>query len=160
MNNTALESLEKRNDYLKSELLHQQLKYGKIPLNYYKKYCLIIINEYKKCRSIYKSASNVGIEQKVVMDWYIQGQLKNQVFRSFYLTIKNINQKTENNHPADDEIASPDEPVIEFEGDYVISQYGDGWSYKTYLDGEKIFIISDELESLKKKVKDKHLPIE
>ena len=83
----------------------------------------------------------------------------NPNFRSFFLAIEGINSNNDEsvgeNWDSDCEIDLKD-----FDGDYVISQYGDGWSYKTYVDGEKIFIISNELESLKKKVKDKHLPID
>ena len=46
------------------------------------------------------------------------------------------------------------------EGSFEISQYGDGWSYKTFRDGEKIFIISNDLETLKNKVRTKHLPLD
>ena len=46
------------------------------------------------------------------------------------------------------------------EKDYIIAQYGDGWSYKTHVDGEKVFIISNELKTLKEKVKAKHLPLD
>ena len=160
MSYDALKSLEKRNNFLKSLLLHEKLKHGVIPLNYLEKYFLNIIWEYKICGSLLKSADNVGINQKLVMDWYVQGQLKNPTFRGFYLAITNINRNIE---PENDE----DFPACElnhneevFEGDYVISPYGDGWSYKTYVDGEKIFLISDNLESLKTKVTDRHLPID
>ena len=52
------------------------------------------------------------------------------------------------------------ESIVHDEKDYIISQYGDGWSYKTFIDGEKIFLISNDLDNLKKKVKAKRLPLD
>lgn len=157
MSYDALESLEKRNNFLKSLLLHEQLKCGVVPLNYLEKYFLNIISEYKVCGSLLKSADNVGINQKLVMDWYIQGQLKNPIFRGFYLAVTNFNAGFEN-----DDMYSTGENVDGevIEGDYEISAYGDGWSYRTYVGGEKIFIISDDRETLEKKVKNRNLPLD
>lgn len=157
MSYDALESLEKRNNFLKSLLLHEQLKCGVVPLNYLEKYFLNIISEYKVCGSLLKSADIVGINPKLVMDWYVQGQLKNPIFRGFYLAVANSNDSPEN-----DDASSADENIVEdvIEGDYEISAYGDGWSYRTYVGGEKIFIISDDIETLKKKVEDRHLPLD
>ena len=39
-------------------------------------------------------------------------------------------------------------------------RYGDGWSYKSYVNGEKIFLIVNELDDLKNKVKSKNLSID
>jgi hypothetical protein len=93
-----------------------------------------------------------------VLTWYFQGQLGNPVFKGFYQSIKRINknQVSEDIEIEEDEIPEDNSN----EGEYVISQYGDGWSYKTFIDGEKIFLISDDLKKLKDKVRFKHLPLD
>ena len=84
------------------------------------------------------------------MNWYVQGQLGNPKFRGFYLIIRNIN----------DNAKDSSFQISDLDGDYLISEYGDGWSYKTFVNGEKIFLIANELDDLKKKVKAKHLPLD
>lgn len=155
-NENVLNNLQKRSDSLKSKLLRNKLKHGNFSSGYFEKYSLCIIHEYEKHHSLFKAAKNCKINPKLVMDWYVQGQLGNDQFRSFYITINKINR---DDGPVAEEVkpVSNDENV---EGDYVISEYGDGWSYKTYVGGEKIFIISNGLETLKKKVKAKNLPID
>jgi hypothetical protein len=165
MIDSALKSLEKRNSSLKSRLLHEKLRQGEIPLTYFKKYSLKILNEYKYSGSIFKSSKNVGINPNVVMNWYVQGQLGNPRFRGFYLLIEKINNDSEfkinDDFPEADIADSVSEDIPEnVDGDYVISEYGDGWSYKTYVDGEKVFIISEDLETLKGKVRNRHLPLD
>ena len=158
-NENALKELQERNDSLKSRLTHEQLKHDNFSFEYFKKYSMLILKEYKQHKSIFKAASIVGIDYKMVMEWYVQGQLNNPAFRGFYLLIRELtdDQAVEVEIRNDIEV---DENVNSLEGDYIISQYGDGWSYKTYVDGEKIFLISNELETLKKKVRDKHLPLD
>lgn len=165
MFSSTLKSLEKRGISLKSKLLHEKLRRGEVPLTYYKKCSLNVLNEYRNTGSIFKSSMNIGIDPVVVMKWYIQGQLGNPHFRGFYLIIKNINDNSEfmidedslESDIADDVGQSiPNDP----EGDYVISEYGDGWSYRTYIGGEKVFIISEDLQTLKRKVRDRNLPLD
>lgn len=165
MINSALKSLEKRNNSLSAILFHEKLRHGEIPLTYFKKYSMDIIHEYKDSGSIFKSSKNVGINPMVVMKWYIQGQLGNPYFRGFYLVIEDINSNSKFKTDENSSKLDIADDVCEYipnnaEGDYVISEYGDGWSYKTYVDGEKIFIISNDLQTLKKKVKDKRLPLD
>lgn len=162
MISSALKSLEKRNTSLKSKLLHEKLRHGEVPLTYYKKCSLNVLNEYKSSKSIFRSSRNVGIDPMVVMRWYVQGQLGNPRFRGFYLLIKSINDNSEFRIEDDSpKYDISDENVSDnLGGDYVISEYGDGWSYRTYVDGEKVFIISDDLENLKRKVMDRHLPLD
>ena len=166
-----LNDLQKRNDGLKSRLLHEQLKFGNYSFSYYDKYSGKILREFNQTHSLVKSASNVGIDYKHVLNWYFQGQMGNKLFRDFYLSIKNANNnvgKSESETrevnvniaskiPVPDEIPPKD---ILPEGEYLISQYGTGWSYKTFIDGEKIFLISDDLERLKEKVKSQRLPLD
>ena len=155
----VLNNLQKRSNSLKSQLIHEQLKSGCYLAENFKRYQMDVLKEYKAHKSFFKVASIVGISQKEIMDWYIQGQMGNPNFRGFFLAVNDINnegnQKEAGNEP-DADIGVP-----EFgDGEYVISQYGDGWSYKTYVGGEKIFIISNDLDTLKKKVRDRHLPLE
>lgn len=154
----VLDNLQKRNNSLKSQLIHNQLKYGVYPFDCSRKYTLIILNEYKKHRSFFKVSSIVGITQNEIMDWYIQGQMGNPRFRGFFLAVNEINKCR--NEGIDDEQVQESEINIAQDKGHVISEYGDGWSYKAFIDGEKVFIISKDLETLKKKVRDRHLPLD
>lgn len=158
----VLNNLQKRNDGLKSKLLKEQLKYNNYSFEYFKKYSNLIINEYKQDKSLLKAALNIGIDQQDVLNWYIQGQLGNPIFRSFYLTIEKINnnEKPQNPNVEDNEMSQETSAENTLDGEFIISQYGDGWSYKTFINGEKIFIISNNLDDLKKKIKSKHLPLD
>jgi hypothetical protein len=155
----VLNNLQERNDSLKSRLAREQLRHENYSFEYYKKYSLRVLNEYKKHKSLFKASSIVGIDYGVVMNWYFQGQLNNPVFRGFYLLVNEYN----GNETIEDEIQTfieVDENVKEADGEYVIAPYGDGWCYKVYVDGEKIFIISNELETLKEKVRKRNLPLD
>lgn len=157
----ALNILQKRNNSLKSQLIHKQLKYGNYSFEYVNKFLENILNEYKKHKSLFIVAFKLGLDEKIIFDCYIQGQMGNPKFKWFYRAINEINNIPDNNRPQID--VNESEDIIEikdFDGEYVISEYGDGWSYKTYVEGKKIFLISNELETLKQKVKDKHLPID
>ena len=148
----VLNNLQKRNDLLRLKLIHEQLKFQNYSFHFIKKYSLLLINEYKKHNSLFKSSLNVGLDYNVVLNWYVQGLLGNSPFRQFFLAINDIGILDD----SESEIKSEGETELE----YMISQYGDGWSYKTFIDGEKIFIIANELDDLKKKVKLKHLPLD
>ena len=156
--NNVLDSLLKRNSSLKSRLMHEQLKHGNYSFERLKKHSQLLLNEYRNENSLYKSASSIGMDYKDVLTWYFQGQLGNPVFEEFYQSIKRINK----NRVLDDvEIEEEEIPEdIAADGEYEISEYGDGWSYKTFVDGEKIFLISDDLKKLKDKVRFKHLPLD
>ena len=156
----VLNSLQKRNDSLKSKLFREQLKYGNYSFGYFEKYAKLLLNDYKQTGSLLKSSLNVGLGQLDALNWYVQGQMGNELFRQFSLEIDGINN-----------IAVPKEKIVEeatreifsetsSDGDYTISQYGDGWSYKTFNNGEKIFLISSDLDKLKDKVKSRHLPLD
>ncbi|WP_458454695.1 hypothetical protein [Methanobrevibacter sp.] len=154
----VLNSLQKKNNSLKSKLLKTQLKYGNFSLQYYEKYSGLVLEEYRHEKSLFKSALKFNIDPKEVLNWYSQGQLGNPRFQKFYREINKINSISSQNTQIP-ENAKTSKPET-MDGEYMISQYGDGWSYKTFVDGEKIFIISDELESLKQKVKSRHLPLD
>ena len=148
MNNDFLKDLEKRINDLNSRLIHDELKHDNYDYKNYKKQSLIFIKQYKKSKSFFKASLETGINQSMAWNWFIQGQLGNPIFRGFYLVIKNLSdsKKPLSNDKLDEE--------------YIISEYGDGWSYKTYINNEKIFIIANELEDLRKKVKARGLPLD
>lgn len=158
--NEVLNSLQKRNDSLKSKLLHVQLKYDNYSFGFFEKYSGLILNEYMKSGSLLKSASNVGIGQMDALNWYVQGQMGIEIFREFSREVNRINNIIVTKDEIIEEV--PQEVLNETcpEGEYIISEYGDGWSYKTFKNGEKIFLISSDLEKLKDKVKSNHLPLE
>lgn len=143
-------NLERKNLNLRLKLTHDQLKHDNYHAEFDKSMILSYINEYKKCKSFFKTSSKTGIDQNVAMNWYIQGQLENPKFRGFYLIIKSINDNDDVSSSESDDLG----------GEYIISEYGDGWSYKTFVNGEKIFLIANELDDLKKKVKAKGLPLD
>lgn len=149
----ALNNLQNRNNILKSKLIHEQLKCGNYPFKSFKREMSQLLNEYYKHESIFKAASILGLNTNIVMKWYIQGQKGNLQFKYFYLRINHINNL--GNSDEEDEVSFEGE----FDDDYVISRYGDGWSYTCYVGGEKVFLISDDLENLKNKVQSQNLPL-
>lgn len=104
-NRIVLYNLQKRNDSLKSLLIHDQLKYGTYHFGRLDKF-LQAISEYKKLNSFFKVADTVDISQKELIRWYIQGQLGNPKFRIFYLAIRDINNT--NTQGVHDEIPEED----------------------------------------------------
>ena len=155
---TNVDKLNRKNVQLRSRLHQKQLEHGIYSFGYSKKEMLNVLNAYKTHKSIFKAASSVDVDGNVAMKWYSEGMRGNPVFRGFYLAIMDINDDS-----SLDVAVESDDPVAavnEFEEDYRISQYGDGWSYTTYVDGEKIFIISNELETLKDKIRAKNLPLD
>ena len=163
MNRTdVLNNLQQRNNSLKSKLLHEQIRYDNYSFKYFQKNASIILNEYRRHKSLYKASLNAGIDYGDVINWYVQGQLDNPIFKEFSTSINELNGRVSKEEESNIEDRKPQEPMADnpLEGDYEISQYGDGWSYKTFRNGEKIFIISNDLETLKKKVKSKHLPLD
>ncbi len=151
---TALNSLQVRNNILKSKLVHEQLKYGNYPFLDFSREISQLVIEYAKHNSIFKAASILGLNPYVVMKWFIQGQRGNPKFRSFYLRISYINRRLNG-----EVIPQIEEIIPEFKEHYDISHHGNAWCYTTYVDGEKVAIISGDLENLKKKVKSRELPL-
>ena len=154
---SVFNSLQKRKNSLKFKLMHSKLKHGTYSFDNSRNDVLTVLNHYKKYGSFFKVSSIVGLTQNEIMNWYIQGLFDNPKFRGFYLVINEINKR--NAGKIDDEPVRESETNFNQDDEYIISEYGDGWSYKTYVDGEKVFIISNDLENLKRKVKDRHLPI-
>ena len=154
---SVFNSLQKRKNSLKFKLMHSKLKHGTYSFDNSRNDVLTVLNHYKKYGSFFKVSSIVGLTQNEIMNWYIQGLFDNHKFRGFSLVINEINKR--NAGKIDDEPVRESETNFNQDDEYIISEYGDGWSYKTYVDGEKVFIISNDLENLKRKVKDRHLPI-
>ena len=150
----ALANLQKRNNVLKSKLLHDRLKYGTYQFNALKKELLMVLNAYKLHKSLIKAAKTVGIDEYLAIEWFIEGQLGNPKFRGFYLGINRMNGFKPQTHY--DIITDVEEIKKEFD----ISQIGNSWIYTTYVDGEKISIISGDLDQLRQKVKSRNLPLE
>ena len=90
MRDDVLNNLQKRNDLLKFKLIHEQLNFQNYSFHFIKKYSLLLINEYKKYNSLFKSSLNVGLDYNVVLNWYVQGLLGNSPFRQFFLAINDI----------------------------------------------------------------------
>ncbi|MDO5832753.1 MAG: hypothetical protein Q4Q14_07920, partial [Methanobrevibacter sp.] len=145
----ALNRLQERNDNLKSKLLHEQLKYGNYKFRNFRSESLLVLGAYRKHKSIFKAASAVGINRNLVFKWFIQGQFGNPQFRDFYLGIQRIN--------GFEPIEVPDE-VEEVKKDYILSEFEDAWTYTTFVDGERISIISGNLDNLKAKIQARDLP--
>ncbi|AMD17911.1 hypothetical protein TL18_07660 [Methanobrevibacter sp. YE315] len=149
----VLNNLQKRNNSLKSKLRHEQLKYGNYSFKVSNKELLLVLDAYKTEKSLIKAASSVGVDKNIALNSYIQGRDGNPKFRPFYLAINDINGVEVSTHK---DIISQ---VEEIENSYNLIAFDDAWVYTTHLDGEKISIISSDLDSLKKKVKDRNLPL-
>ncbi|WP_405268357.1 hypothetical protein [Methanobrevibacter sp.] len=153
MSENAFYNLEKRLNSLKSMLRHEQLKYGMYSFRKFKKELLLVLDAYKTHKSIFKAASSVGVDKNMAMNWFIQGLEGDPEFRDFYLSISKINGFEPQSH---DDIISQ---VEEIKNAYDILAFEDSWVYTTHVDGEKVSIISGDLDQLKEKVKSKNLPL-
>ena len=149
----VLYTLQKRNNSLKSKLRHEQLKYGTYSFSKFKSELLLVLDAYRNHKSIFKAASSVGVDKDMAMRWFIQGMNGDSEFRDYYLTINRINGFTPQSH---EDILSH---VEETKKEYDISAFEDAWVYTTYVDGEKISIISGDLDQLRQKVKSRNLPL-
>ena len=148
-----LNNLQERNNSLKSKLRHEQLKYGTYSFNKYKDESLLVLDAYEKHKSIFKAASSVGLDRDVVMKWFMRGMNGDPKFRPFYLSINNINGVSTRSH---EDILME---VEEIDKMYEITSFDDAWVYTTEADGEKISIISGDLDNLRQKVKARNLPL-
>ena len=152
-----LNILEKRNNRLKSLLLHEQLKYGNYSYKHLEEKILLILNEYKNNNSLVKSAKIAGINSDLAVKWFVEGQKGNSNFKILYSGIKRFNGfeflEEEMDSLVEDEIDVP------LEKDYKIEHIGNSWVYTTDVDGNKLSIISSDLDHLKEKISDKNLPL-
>lgn len=152
MSENAFYNLENRMNSLKSKLRHEQLKYGVYPFNKFKSELSLVLDAYRTHKSIFKAASSVGVDKDLAMKWFIQGMAGDPEFREYFLTINRINGFKL-------EIPEEDIPKDEEKKAYDISQSGNAWVYTTDLNGEKLSIISSDLEQLRRKVMDRNLPL-
>ncbi|WP_407455056.1 hypothetical protein [Methanobrevibacter sp.] len=153
MSENAFYNLEIRLNSLKSKLRHEQLKYGIYSFKKFKNELLLVLNAYKTHKSIFKAASSVGVDKNMAMKWFIQGMNGDSQFRDFYLAINEINGFKPKSQQ---DILSQ---VKDIKKAYDISVFDDVWVYTTHVDGEKISIISGDLDNLRQKVKSRGLPL-
>lgn len=149
----VVNTLQKRNNSLKSKLRHQQLKYGTYSFNKVNKELLLVLDAYKNHKSIFKAASSVGVNKDMAIKCFIQGMDSNSEFRDYYLTINRINGFVPESHE------NMHSDVGKTKNEYNISASGDAWVYTTCVDGENISIISCNLDQLRHKVKSRGLPL-
>lgn len=147
----GLNSLQKRNNSLKSKLRHKQLKYGIYPFKKLNKNQLKVLNAYKSNKSLCKAASSLGMDKHTVMDWYIWGMCGNPNFRQFYLAVAHINGDSTRSH---EDIVSQ---VGEIKKEDKISKIGNAWVYTTQIDDKKISVMSGDLDNLKQRINSQNL---
>lgn len=159
-----LSNLEKRNNGLKSLLLHDQLKHDNYSYKHLENKILLILNEYKINKSLTMAAFNNGINPNLALKWFVEGQKGNPNFEIFYQGIKRINsfgfdwgdlENIDDGH----EIESDRKDLKAANPNYEIEYAGGGWVYRTYIDGNRISIISSDLKHLKEKVSKRNLPL-
>lgn len=143
-----LNDLERANNSLKSKLLHEQLRHSTYRFIHLKKEMLLVLNEYNIHKSIFKAAFNVGVDLKLVIKWFIEGQKGNPDFKNFYLTI----MKSNGINFDLDYHKTPEIP------DYEIKSVDGSWIYTASVDGEKVSVISSDYEQLKMRISEKNLP--
>ena len=159
-----LSNLEKRNNGLKSLLLHDQLKHDNYSYKHLENKILLILNEYKINKSLTMSAFNNGINPNLALKWFVEGQKGNPNFEIFYQGIKRINSfgfdgKDLESIDEGHEIESDGKDLKVANPDYEIEYVGGSWVYRTYTDGNRISIISSDLKHLKEKVSNRNLPL-
>ena len=153
MGENAFYNLEKRINSLRSKLRHEQLRSGAYSFKKSKKELLLVLDAYRTHKSIFKAASSVGVDKDIAMKWFIQGMDGDPEFREFYLMINEINGfKPQIRQDVRSQIE-------EIKNAYELSQIEGSWVYTTQMDGEKISIISGDLDNLRQKVKDRNLPL-
>lgn len=153
MSENAFYNLEKRLNSLKSKLRHEQLKYRIYSFNKFKKEVLLVLDAYKTHKSIFKAASSVGVDKNIAMKWFIRGMNGDPQFRDFYLAINKINGFKPQSQQ---DIISQ---VEDIKKTYDISVFENAWVYTTHVDGEKVSIISGDLDNLRQKVKSRGFPL-
>ena len=147
----ALASLQMRNNVLKSKLLHEMLRHGNFYFNTFRKEQLLVLHAYKTHKSLFKAADSAGVDKSLPIKWFVQGLFGNPQFRGFYLAISRMNGYGP-------QIEVPE--VEEIVKNYSISEFDNAWTYTTEIDGEKISLISGDLDNLRELARSKDLPID
>ena len=140
---------------LKSKLLHEQLKCGNYSYKFFDGKLSLVLQEYKIHKSITKAAIKIGLNPNVVMKWFIEGQKGNPNFEVFYLGVARIN----NLNSEKVVLAENEDSEIVGKKDYTLESIGGSWVYTTFVDDEKVSIISSDLNHLKEKISNKNLPL-
>ena len=140
---------------LKSKLLHEQLKCGNYSYKFFDGKLSLVLQEYKIHKSITKAAIKIGLNPNVVMKWFIEGQKGNPNFEVFYLGVARIN----NLNSEKVVLAENEDSEIVDKKDYTLESIGGSWVYTTFVDDEKVSIISSDLNHLKEKISNKNLPL-
>ena len=140
--------MERANNSLKSKLLHEQLKHSSYRFIHLKKEMMLVLNEHNIHKSLAKAAFNVGVDLRLVMKWFIEGQKGNPDFKNFYLTIMKSNGL---NFDLDYD------KTLEIP-EYEIKSVDGSWIYTASVDGEKVSVISSDYEQLKMRISEKNLP--
>lgn len=147
----TIDDLQKRSNALKSKLLHERLRHGNYYYNTSRKEPLLVLDAYKTHKSLFKAAGSVGVDKSLPIKWFTQGMFGNPQFRGFYLAISQMNgYKPQIHFPEAEKVVK----------NYSISEFDNAWTYTTEIDGEKISVISGDLEKLKELVRSKDLPID
>ena len=110
------------------------------------------------------AAFNNGINPNLALKWFVEGQKGNPKFEIFYQGIKRINSFGSDGKDLESidgahEIESDGKDLEVTIPDYEIEYIGGSWVYRTYIDGNRISIISSDLKHLKEKVSNRNLPI-
>ena len=143
---TRLNNLEKANNNLKSRLLHEQLKCGNYSFKNLEKELSLVLDAYNVHKSIVLAASSVGIDGEIALKWFFEGLRGNILFKNFYLAVSGKGRDAKQV----EDIEAPE---------YEIRSVGDAWIYTAFVDGEKVSVISSDLDSLNERVKRKNLPL-
>ena len=112
---------------------------------------LLVLHAYKNHKSLFKAADSAGVDKNLPVKWFVQGLFGNPQFRGFYLAISRMNGYGP-------QIEVPE--VEEIVKNYSISEFDNAWTYTTEVDGNKISLISGNLDSLKELARSKDLPID
>ena len=116
-----------------------------ILINFFDGKLSLVLQEYKIHKSITKAAIKIGLNPNVVMKWFIEGQKGNPNFEVFYLGVARIN----NLNSEKVVLAENEDSEIVGKKDYTLESIGGSWVYTTFVDDEKVSIISSDLNHLK-----------
>lgn len=144
-----INDLEKSIHHLKSKLVHDQLRKGSYSFKNLVGLMDEVLGVYEKEKSLAMAAYACNVDVKMVMGWYVNGQMGIPEFKYFSEAVKKINNNSIDDVPHDSS-----------EKNYVIYESENCWIYACEIDGEKFSVIANDLERLKQKVRNKNLPLD